>query len=239
MVGLHGIGWLTKFFYFTVPVNLFRYRLRQWFSPFLYGCCPLCQRPAAEVFCRDCAQQLVTEKHPDYQFADLATTQLPLFSWGLYDGALRRAIAQLKYAQQSEIGQIFGTWLAEAWLAQPQRPKRVQVVPVPLHASRQQQRGYNQAALMAQRFCQLTGDRFCPQGLTRIKATQAQFSLSRQDRQANLVNAFAIGCGLDFNRPILILDDIYTTGATLQAAIAPLLQAQYTIAGVVVMARTR
>jgi ComF family protein len=162
-----------------------------------------------------------------------------VFAWGNYDGALRRAIAALKYNQQPRLAWSLGRGLAEAWLTyRPVLPKLL-VVPVPLHAEKLQTRGFNQAELIAASFCQITNLPLRPHGLTRTRSTAAQAGLSKSDRQQNLRDAFTLGP--DFLRqlprqPVLLLDDIYTTGATARSAIATLNQAGIQVYGVAAVA---
>ena len=216
---------------------------------FLYSTCPLCGRSAAQDFCQDCQQQI--------QHCRLTNpTQFwrgrsPVFSWGLYEGALKRAITALKYNNQPQLAHPLGQWLAQAWLASRQArratvptaafPKLI-VIPIPLHQTRQQQRGYNQAALLAREFCDFTGLPLRCYGLERTRQTQAQFSLSITDREQNLAQAFCLGN--DFLQthpayPVLLLDDIYTTGATARAATQALQQSGIEVYGLVTVALTR
>ena len=110
------------------------------------SCCPLCQRSAATVFCTDCRRQLHR-----CQLNNSATKieRLPVFAWGRYEGTLKRAIAHLKYQKCPQIAEPLGTWLGQAWLQHHTIAGNRVVVPIPLAGDRQQQRGYNQATLIA------------------------------------------------------------------------------------------
>jgi ComF family protein len=161
-----------------------------------------------------------------------------VFSWGLYGGTLKRAIAVMKYENQSQIARPLGQWLGEAWLLNsPKLNSQVVVVPIPLHKSKLKQRGYNQAALIAQSFCQTTGLKLNLNGLERVRETKAQFGLSASERAKNLAAAFVVGQG--FRRPdasVLLIDDIYTTGATAAAAVQTLRQCEISVLGLVAVA---
>jgi predicted amidophosphoribosyltransferase len=126
----------------------------------------------------------------------------------------------MKFAQRPEIGLWLGEQLAEQWLSQfPLKPlPPCQVVPIPLHAAKQQQRGFNQAERIAAGFCRLTGYPLYPQALERLKNTQALFSLSPGDRQRELQSALRVGKQFNRKHPWLIVDDIVTTGSTAQEA---------------------
>ncbi|MEY2978810.1 MAG: hypothetical protein RLZZ435_2949, partial [Cyanobacteriota bacterium] len=100
--------------------------------------------------------------------------------------------------------------------------------------------GFNQAALLAQVFCRYTGLPCVETGLLRIKATEAQFGLSKQDRLANVTDAFQVSPALHRRRDkikVLLLDDIFTTGATARSAQQALQQAQISVYGMITLAR--
>jgi ComF family protein len=206
---------------------------------FLQSSCPLCQRQTSEEFCPNCTRQLLKCHLKDPNF--LWKQPLPVFVWGAYGGSLKRAIAAMKYENHPEIARPLGQWLGEAWMLHSQpNSKQPVVVPIPLHKSRQKERGFNQAALIAQSFCEITGFKLKENGLQRMQNTQAQFGLSVSERQKNLAEAFEIG--QDFRRPsdapILLVDDIYTTGATARAAVQTLHQNRIPVCGLVATATT-
>jgi ComF family protein len=165
---------------------------------------------------------------------------LPVCAWGVYGGALKRAIAALKYDNQPQLAQPLGQWLGQTWNTLSLAPRqRLTVVPIPLHAAKQRQRGYNQADLLAVAFSQVTGIRV-RSGLTRSRATAAQFGLSLAARADNLIDAFQLSQSFLRHPPagsVLLLDDIYTTGATVNAAAAVLQQHQVAVCGVVAVAK--
>ena len=203
---------------------------------FLKSGCLCCQRPTTTELCQDCTRQLQS-----CQLSDRSNQwrgKLPVFAWGVYGGTLKRAIASLKYDNQPQVAQILGSWLAQAWLSSLVTNKALIVVPIPLHADKQRQRGYNQAALLAQSFCQVTGLRLQQQGLERQRETQAQFRLSASEREQNLARAFRLGAGFRLcpTQPVLLLDDIYTTGATARSAAQVLQNAGISVFGMVAVA---
>ena len=116
--------------------------------------------------------------------------------------------------------------------------QRPVVIPIPLHSQKLKQRGYNQAALIAKGFCRVTGLPFIEHGLIRTKATDAMYGLGLKARQINVTGAFQLGQNLPKRvRPILLIDDIYTTGSTAKAAAVPLMQAGYLIIGLASIAQ--
>jgi ComF family protein len=235
--------------------------LQSWLDLFLQRPCPLCQRSALQTFCRDCQHQIEQCQHVLNQgskagvklagklagkSAEHATAQtLQVVSWGEYREALKQAIRHLKYNQQARLAQPLGRWLGQAWQQQvgPQAPK-LTAIPIPLHSSKLQQRGYNQASLIAQAFCRQTGYPLWEAGLIRVQATEAQFKLSRDQRLANVRSAFQVPTQVADrarrqSRQVLLIDDIYTTGATANAAAASLRQAGFTVWGIAAVASTR
>ena len=119
--------------------------------------------------------------------------------------------------------------------------RQLVVVPIPLHASKQKQRGYNQAALIAQSFCQATGLKLKQNGLERVRETKAQFGLSASERENNLAEAFAVGSELrhrHLDTPVLLVDDIYTTGATAKFCCANTSSVWLTVLGLAAVATT-
>lgn len=207
---------------------------------FLQSNCPICQRSTQKDICQYCNKQLQTcyLKNPNH----LWQQPLPVFGWGSYGGALKRAIAVMKYENHPEIGRVLGNYLGEAWLLNtPPLNKKPVIVPIPLHAKKLKDRGYNQAALIAEGFCQTTGLKLKLNGLARIKETKAQFSVSGSEREQNLADAFSIG--QDFSRhhpdaPVLLVDDIYTTGATAKSAVYALHQSNISVLGLAAVATT-
>lgn len=204
---------------------------------FLESNCPLCQRPTSEEFCQDCARQLQRCQLPYPSY--LSPEKLPIFAWGVYGGTLKRAIAALKYENQPQLARPLGYWLAQAWLSSKLTSKTLIVVPIPLAANKFHQRGYNQAALLAQSFCEITGLHLQQLGLERMRETKAQFGLSATEREQNLATAFQLGSRFRRqppNKPVLLLDDIYTTGATIRSATRTLQASGISVYGVVTLA---
>jgi len=168
---------------------------------------------------------------------------VPLWVWGQYKDVLKRAIAALKYNHHTQLAKPLGYGLAETWLLTPGLGiSPVTVVPIPLHPDKLKKRGFNQAELLAKSFCQFTGLSLSAHGLERIKQTEALHELSPDQRFKEMQSVFNLG--RDFRRrppkgSVLILDDIYTTGATVKSAISELEKSGISVAGVVAIATTQ
>lgn len=147
-------------------------------------------------------------------------------SIGPYDGLLRLAVHRLKFRGQQEFGRILAEVLYRsvepAWWAEVDC-----IVPVPLHPERLRQRGFNQAEVIADGLATLTGR---PQRriMLRTLATQAQTGLSQRQRQRNVQGAFQLAAGQQrwvSGKRLLVVDDVLTTGSTLDACARVLRQA--------------
>jgi ComF family protein len=211
--------------------------LRQSLSFMLQASCPLCDRPTAAIFCQDCDRRIQSCQNlaADVQIPGLP----PLYGWGNYEGALKQSLARLKYDRRPQVAEPLGQGLAQLWLDLGPRDFNLGVVPIPLHGDRQRQRGYNQAELIARSFCQVTGMPFRPNALIRTQATTAQFGLSRRERYQNLSNVFEVGADLKKHpnpRNLVLVDDIFTTGATLKSATDTLQQAGFKVTGLLTVA---
>ena len=215
--------------------------LNRFLSLFLKPNCPLCQRPADELFCEYCLDKL-SSCELNHQYQKFITPDFFLFSWGKYDSELKRAIASLKYNQQPEIGHILGEWLGKAWLKlgnKNQYPQLI-IIPIPSHPQRRKTRGYNQAELIARGFCKITGYQLKTHLLIREKDTEAMFGLNLAQRKENIHQAFKIGIDYPQISPgqnILIIDDIYTSGTTVNEAQQVLQKANLKTIGVATASR--
>jgi ComF family protein len=147
-------------------------------------------------------------------------------------------LGALKYHNRPELARPLGHHLGDLWLSgghglgQPPG-----VVPIPIHPDKRKTRGYNQAELLAEYFCHYIGIKLYSNLLLRQTNTQPQHELSAQAREANLATAFAINPEHPRpTQPVLIVDDIYTTGATARAAQSVLQQAGLSVVGILVVA---
>lgn len=215
---------------------------KQLLSVFLESRCQFCPRPAANDLCSSlceyCYQKLSSHQLSTGDRRELYQTQ-SIYAWGRYDGQLKRAIARMKYQNQPEIGSLLGTELGKAWLASGllKRSPKVAVVPIPMHQQKQRERGFNQAEIIAREFCRVTGYYFNTRALVRVKDTEAMFNLtSALARAKNLQGAFKIGSKLPWH-PVLLIDDIHTTGTTVQEAVRVLQNRGIKVIGVAVVAK--
>jgi ComF family protein len=157
----------------------------------------------------------------------------------VYGGPIARAIIRLKYERRPDLGRPLGDLLFRA--IEPRAPPLAfgVVVPVPLHSSRLAERGYNQSTLIANRLAAGLRIPHWPRALVRTRPTASQATCSREERLANLSDAFAVRQPARVHRKtILLVDDVRTTGATLEACANTLLSAGATNVTWAVVAQT-
>ncbi len=127
-------------------------------------------------------------------------------------------VEKLKYHQRPEYAEFMAPHLARIFIQYYAAKNCEVIVPVPLHPTRRRERGYNQSELLARHLAPLIGLPCLPQALARICATPSQTHLGRREREKNVRNAFVVR-QKDFveGRVVLLVDDVATTGATLNA----------------------
>lgn len=136
-------------------------------------------------------------------------------SVGPHVGVLREAVHALKYEGVRVLAEPLAALMAGAWtLASP--PMDV-IVPVPLHPARVRRRGYNQAVVLARALAPRLGLPLGEGWLVRERDTRSQVGLTRAERWANVNGAFR-ACDAVAGRRVLLVDDVFTSGATLRAA---------------------
>ena len=144
-----------------------------------------------------------------------------IFSCGNYEKNLQKIIRGLKYHNQRELAYYIAKFLYE-YYSGLNLNQEFQVIAVPLHKNRIKKRGFNHMELVAEEFCKFANLTSNFKLIRRIKDTKPQYKLTRAQRMENLANAFEVDKNADLNKPVLILDDICTTGATFEEMISTL-----------------
>jgi ComF family protein len=155
-----------------------------------------------------------------------------------YDDDSRDLILGFKHGDRTHAAPAFGHWLSRA--AGPLADDADLVVPVPLHHWRLFRRRYNQSALLARALAHRAEIAYAPNLLTRVRATPSQGRMSRARRRLNVRGAFAVAPRNRHRikgRRVLLVDDVYTTGATLSEATRCLLGAGAGVVDVLTLAR--
>lgn len=140
-----------------------------------------------------------------------------------FGGPLREAIHWLKYRNLQALASPLGKLMADNWKADP-LPADL-LIAVPLHPRRERERGYNQAHLLAEALGRETGLPVSKGILSRRRETKSQVDLNAAERKANVHGAFHCEPGRIDGRRIVLIDDVCTTGATLEACSIALRQA--------------
>ncbi len=179
--------------------------------------CGRCWRPSGRAICGDCLAE-----PPAFESVRAAFVM---------DGEARRLVHQLKYQGQSALGEPMARLMCEL-------PEADLVVPVPLHRGRQRSRGYNQAAEVAKHIARGAGLAYDDRAARRVRATAPLArSQGRDERRRIVQGAFAGARERVEGRRILLVDDVVTTGATLDACSRALLDAGANVVRCVTFAR--
>lgn len=153
---------------------------------------------------------------------------------GLFGGPLADAIHAFKYRDRPALARSLGAWLA----GRVALPAGAVVVSVPLARGRRLERGYDQAALLADALARAAGarGRRLRGALRRVREGHPQVGRAREERARNVANAFEAGAAVA-DKDVVLVDDVVTTGATADAAAAALRQAGARSIVVVALAR--
>lgn len=176
------------------------------------GRCRICGKPVeeGEELCEDCKIH-----------SHLFRSGMGLF---LYDETMKNTMAALKYKGRREYGTALGGLLYEYSKDRLRLWKPEVIVPVPVHPDRERIRGYNQAEVIARSLSGYAGIPVSSKAVVRCAGTAAMKGLSAEQRKDNLKSAFAAGVEPVREKSVLLIDDIMTTGATLDAVSAVLLK---------------
>jgi competence protein ComFC len=168
--------------------------------------CEICRKGSEEALCSECFKQIKFMK-----------PHLGIYSVSVYEGPLRTAIHRFKFKKRKNLAEPLGIILVKYLSHSPMLDMNELevIIPVPLHKKRERQRGFNQAKLLAEILGRYY-DKPVVSALERVKNTKAQFDLPRDERFNNISGAFKVSDPKSvYNKRILLLDDIYTTGATI------------------------
>jgi ComF family protein len=171
--------------------------------------CAACDEPAPPriLFCEACAATVASADAAGAVFA--------------YGGAIADAIVRLKFRGRPDLGARLGNVMFERWSGSADI-----VVPVPLHPRRLAERGYNQSALLASPIAKRLGVPHAPRAVERVRDTPHQMDLARAARARNVAGAFVCKIhSIVAARRVLLVDDVTTTGATLEACASVLRRA--------------
>ncbi len=179
---------------------------REGFVPLPAAHCSRCGRPfqtslASVHICATCL-----EKPPVFDQALAA---------GLFQDALRSAIHDFKYRLRVELASALAAFMARELVPPFYPPEADLILPVPLHRRRLRERGFNQALLLARELFAQWKDRIRFNLLRRVRWTEPQINFSGRERRTNVLRAFAVpNPEFVLDKSVILVDDVFTTGAT-------------------------
>jgi len=144
-------------------------------------------------------------------------------SWAVFDSPVQNALHTIKYRRNLGLGDSLAVHLLEFvrslnWTLDV-------LIPVPLGKKRFRERGYNQVALVARPLAYELGLEYLPQALWKARETRSQVGLTASERHENVRNAYQAGRDLVSGKSVLLMDDVATTGSTINACADALLSA--------------
>jgi ComF family protein len=198
-------------------------------------CRTLLEAPAEKVLCQDCLDQIVPLRAPfcpacgrffdgagEPHYCSSCVHDAPPFSAhrssARYRGHLKDALLLFKYRRYRVLGTRLAGFLVETLKREENVWTGVDViVPVPLHRRRRRERGFNQAEVLAREIGRLRGIPVERRGLIKTKNLAPQTSLERDERAANVRDAYRCDRAERLQgKTVLLVDDVYTTGSTLR-----------------------
>lgn len=136
----------------------------------------------------------------------------------LKKGNVQQLIHELKYNKQQKVGNFIGNWLGYEMLNSNRFNNIDYIIPVPLHRKKLRSRGYNQVTTFGESLAKILNINYNKKILTKISSTKTQTKKLRLDRWKNVQELFVVKNSNNLkNKHILLIDDIITTGATLEA----------------------
>jgi len=179
-----------------------------------------------QVLCWPCTTELPLtffEKHRGNLVEELFVGRIPLQMASAYfyfskSSIIQHLIHKVKYKGNRELGVHLGAMMGQAMLEAGWNETIDMVIPLPLNKKKEIKRGFNQAALLAKGISQTLGKPMADVAVARIKYTETQTKKSREQRWENVADVFGLMDNHDLeNKHVLLVDDVVTTGATLEA----------------------
>ncbi len=226
------------------------YYIKDLFKLFYPELCAICETQlilGEKTLCTHCRHDLPLICYTDFKNNTISQTffgRVPIekaisFLFYRKEGKTKKIIHQLKYKNNQEIGIFIGNWFGEI-LKESQEFNDVDyIIPVPLHKKKQKQRGYNQLTKFGERLSKHLGIPYIENILIRTSSANTQTFKARFERFHNNETTFFLSDTSIFqNKHILLIDDVITTGATLEACSKELLKTENSKISIATMAFT-
>ncbi|MBQ9700302.1 MAG: ComF family protein [Lachnospiraceae bacterium] len=191
--------------------------------------CEVCKEKIQYIMeprCKKCGKELSRE---EYELCYDCQHSTHLFTEGVaafkYDKLISKSIYRFKYHNRRTYAKFYGTAMYTACIDYIKRWQADALVPVPIHREKERSRGYNQAELIANELGKLTNISVDSRCLKRIRYTKPQKDFDKTGRKKNLEKAFKICTDVVKYKKIILVDDIYTTGSTIDECARVLMQA--------------
>lgn len=206
--------------------------------------CEACRKgliPIASPFCSKCGLPFISREGEDHTCSECLVEEKYFRrarAFGVYDGSLMEAIHRFKYAKRVSFSRPLSALVREAFFRFWDVNSIDLIVSVPLHMKRLRERGFNQSFLLIRRWAKQEGLPFDGLTLSRSRWTEPQTALSRKERQKNIKGAFAVKDPEKIvGQKILLVDDVYTTGSTVNECARVLMEAGAEFVDVLTLAR--
>ena len=206
--------------------------------------CESCRKGVTAVsspFCTRCGLPFVSREGEDHTCSECILEKRHFRiarAFGVYNGSLMEAMHLFKYAKKASLSKPLGLLTRETFFRFWDNDSVDLVVPVPLHVKRLRERGFNQAHLLIRRWAKEEGISFDGLALFRSRWTEPQTTLSRAERQKNIKGAFSVVSPQNIKgKRILLVDDVYTTGSTVNECAKVLAKADAEFVDVLTLAR--
>jgi len=196
--------------------------------------CLLCDNPQisprTHLLCEKCLAEIAARPLPDagaiveQHGGSIGDHLDAVYAGWQYDTTMQQVIHSFKYRFRPSLSRVFGDMLAQRLQNDLQHEiSRAVLVPVPLHPRRGRERGFNQSILLAEAVARAWNIILIPRALERVRFTKAQATLNAPARKENVEGAFAPAAKADLQgHTIFLIDDVFTTGATMNACAAAL-----------------
>ncbi|MBA3065982.1 ComF family protein [bacterium] len=194
---------------------MLRYFVNFIFPPRCAGCGALLPLSSRELICPECLAEASGSDMPAVEYSHCR-----LISSALYEGSAKNLIKEMKFRNTRSCAKILARVMTDSFIKHSSGFSPEIIIPVPLHKSRKNERGYNQSALIAKSIARLLKIPFSASKLQRTRNTPSQRGLHPAERIKNVKGAFIVSGKVP--QAVLLIDDVATTGATINECAATL-----------------